>query len=209
MGAVFPVLSMLAGGGRERLAVAYEKSYRMLAIIAVPLSIGIALTSDLLVRATPHAFVQSIPALRILSISVAFLFVNNAFVYTLTAMNRQADFTRLTLVALVVNLALNFALIPPYGYQGAAVAATLTEVCLFVGGWWLVRQRLYGLPAIRTIARVLLAGLLMGAAIVALHSTSLLLIVPAAAAVYVVSLLLLRALDPMEIQIVRQAFRAG
>src|SRR5207302_561859 len=93
MGAVFPALALLSTGTRARLRTAYEKSYKMLAILGVPLAVGLALTAAPIVRATPGAFEQSIPALQILALSIVFLFVNNAFVYTLTAMNRQGDFT--------------------------------------------------------------------------------------------------------------------
>ena len=42
----------------------------------------------------------------------------------------------------LVNIALNFALIPPYGMMGAAVATLVAYVVLFVG-MWLNSQRVY------------------------------------------------------------------
>src|SRR5438309_6448670 len=65
MGAVFPALALLSTGTRARLSTAYEKSYKMLAILGVPLAVGLALTAAPIVRATPGAFEQSIPALQI------------------------------------------------------------------------------------------------------------------------------------------------
>ncbi|MDQ6713414.1 MAG: oligosaccharide flippase family protein, partial [Candidatus Dormibacteraeota bacterium] len=88
MGAVFPALSLLAASDRRRLVFAYEKSYKMLAILGLPLAVGIGVTADSIVHVT-RGFEQSIPALRILAPSVVLLFVNNAFIYTLTAINRQ------------------------------------------------------------------------------------------------------------------------
>jgi len=204
MGAIFPALSMLAAGDRRRLAFAYEKSYKMLAVLALPLAVGIGITADSLVHlAAPRGFDQSILALRLLAPSVALLFVNNAFIYTLTAMNRQLDFTRLSLATLAVNVVLNLLLIPPYGYLGAAAASTLTELALFAGGWWLLRRQSMPLAVLGSVARVLASAALMGAVVYLVRWWPLALVVVVGAAVYLGALVLLRALDAEEWSIVR------
>jgi O-antigen/teichoic acid export membrane protein len=177
----------------------------MLAIVALPLAVGIAITAASIVRLT-RGFDQSIPALQILAPSIALLFVNNAFIYTLTAINRQADFTRLALGTLVVNAVLNLALIAPFGYLGAAVASTLTELALFVGGWWLLRRHLVALPIIRSIGPVLISAAIMGAALYLARSFTLLLLVPLAVIVYLGGLIIFRALNAEELSILRASF---
>ncbi|HET9847849.1 MAG TPA: flippase [Candidatus Dormibacteraeota bacterium] len=204
MGAVFPALSMVAARAGRQLAFAYEKSYKMLAVLGLPLAVGIGLTARSLVHlAAPTGFDQAIPALQLLAPSVALLFVNNAFIYTLTAMNRQLDFTRLSLFALAVNLGLNLVLIPLYGYLGAAAGATLTELALFLGGWWLLRRQRLPLSLIGSVARVLGSVLLMGIVIYVIRSWPLALVVLVAAAVYTASLIVLRALTTEEWAILR------
>jgi O-antigen/teichoic acid export membrane protein len=208
MGAIFPALSMLSARQRRQLTFAYEKSYKMLALIALPLAIGIGITADSLIHlAAPTGFDQSIPALRILAPSVALLFVNNAFIYTLTAINRQLDFTRLALVTLAVNLLLNVVLIPPYGYLGAAAAATITEATLFAGGWWLLRRHHLPLSIFGSIARVLASAAIMGIAVFLIRSWPLAIVVFAGAAVYIAALVVLRALDAEEWSILRSGLR--
>jgi O-antigen/teichoic acid export membrane protein len=207
MGAVFPALSLLAAGDRRRLVFAYEKSYKMLAILGLPLAVGLGVSADAVVHVT-GGFEQSIPALRILAPSVALLFVNNAFIYTLTAINRQLDFSRLALFTLAVNLVLNLVLIPPYGYLGAAAASTITEVALFAGGWWLLRRHLASLAVVGSIARVLASAAIMGIVVYLIRSWPLAVVIVLGAAVYVVALLSLRALNPEEWSIVRSGFRA-
>ncbi|HSO93212.1 MAG TPA: polysaccharide biosynthesis C-terminal domain-containing protein, partial [Candidatus Dormibacteraeota bacterium] len=206
MGAVFPALAMLSRGDQRRLAFAYEKSYKMLAIVALPLSVGIAITAASIVHLT-RGFDQSIPALQILAPSIALLFVNNAFIYTLTAINRQADFTRLALGTLAVNAILNLALIPPFGYLGAAVASTLTELALFAGGWWLLRRHLVALPLVRSIGPVLVSVAIMGAAVYVARSFTLLLVVPLGVIVYLGGLIVFRALNAEELSILRGSVR--
>jgi O-antigen/teichoic acid export membrane protein len=204
MGAVFPALSLVAATESRRLVFAYEKSFKMLALAGLPLAVGIGLTADSIVHvALGHGFDKSIPALRILAPSVALLFVNNAFIYTLTAINRQLDFTRLSVATLAVNLVLNVLLIPPFGYLGAASASTLTELALFAGGWWLLSRRGIRLQPLHTTGRLLLSAALMAAAVYLIRAWPLLLVAIVGAAVYVSALLVLRAIDPEERDILR------
>ena len=209
MGAVFPALAIVAAGPGRQLAFAYEKSYKMLALLGLPLAVGIGICASSLIHlAAPTGFDRAIPALQILAPSVALLFVNNAFIYTLTAMNRQLDFTRLSLFALAVNVGLNLVLIPLYGYLGAAVAATLTELALFAGGWWLLRRQQLSLPIVGSVAGVLASVLIMGIVVYLVRSWPLALVIPVGAAVYVAGLIVFRALSPEEWQIVRAGLRA-
>jgi O-antigen/teichoic acid export membrane protein len=205
MGAVFPALALLSAGGKDRLALASEKSYRMLALLGLPLAAGMAITADSLVHVT-GGFEQSIPALRILAISVFFIFVNNAFIYTLTAMNRQGDFTRLALFTLALNILLNLLLIPIYGYLGAAAGSALTEAGLFLGGWLLLRRQLDSIPVVTSISRLIAATALMAAAVYLLRAASMLLIVPVAIVLYSGLLILLRALGEDEWKVLRAGF---
>jgi len=206
MGAVFPALSLLSAGDRRRLAFAYEKSYKMLAILGLPLAVGLGVAADSIVHVT-HGFEQSIPALRILAPSVVLLFVNNAFIYTLTAINRQVDFTRLALFTLAVNVVLNLALIPPYGYLGSAAASTITEVALFAGGWWLLRRHRLPLFVFGSIAPVLASAAIMGIAVFLMRSWPLGIVVVAGAAVYIAALVVSRTLDAEEWSILRSGLR--
>jgi len=107
----------------------------------------------------------------------------------------------------MVNIALNLALIPPYGYLGAAAASTSTEVALFVGGWWLLRRHRLPLSVLGSVARVLASAAVMGAVVYLIRSWSLVIVVLAGAAVYVAALLLLRALNAEEWSILRSGLR--
>ncbi len=202
MGVVFPALSLLGASDRSRLAFGYEKSFKMLAVIGLPLAVGLGVMADSIVHFT-RGFEQSIPALRILAPSVVLLFVNNAFIYTLTAINRQLDFTRLALFTVAVNVALNLLLIPPYGYLGAAAASTLTEAALFIGGWWLLRRQRLPLSLVSSSGGVMASALVMGVIVYLIRGWPLALVVSAGAAVYAVALFGLRAVNPEEWSIVR------
>src|SRR5207302_976595 len=112
-------------------------------------------------------FPQSEASLRILSLGIVFLFANSAFTAMLFAIDRQDLFAWTTGIGVVVNVGLNLALIPLYGYLAASVTTVVTEAVISVAGWWFVARR-HRLPWLRLSWRVVLAGLVMGAVIFAL-----------------------------------------
>jgi len=204
MGVVFPALSLLGATDRRRLTFAYEKSFKMLALLGLPLAVGLGVMASPIVHFT-RGFEPSIPALQILAPSVVLLFVNNAFIYTLTAINRQLDFTRLAVFTLAVNVVLNLALIPPFGYLGAAAASTITEAALFAGGWWLLHRQRLSLSLGGGGARVLASAAIMGIVVYSVRTWPLAVVILLGAAVYLVALIGLRALNAEEWAIIRAA----
>ncbi|MDQ6748537.1 MAG: polysaccharide biosynthesis C-terminal domain-containing protein, partial [Candidatus Dormibacteraeota bacterium] len=167
MDPIFPALSQLAQGGADRLAGAATKVYKMLAVVGLPVALGMLVFAAPVIRYTIPGYEKAIPVLQVLAFGVFFLFVNNVFLYTLNAMGHQGDSTRLAVISLVVNLALNLLLIPsknPYvgGYIGAAWATGLTELGLFIGGWIYLRKHLFAMPLVAPLRGVILAGVLCG-----------------------------------------------
>ena len=165
MDPVFPALSQLAHENIDRLGGAAVKVYKMLAFVGTPVAVGMVAFAPPIIRYTIPGFEKATPVLQVLALGVLFLFVNNVFIYTLNAMGRQGDSTRLALMSLVVNVVLNLILIPQPsplygGYMGAAWATVLTEVGLFAGGWYLLRKHLFALPVLSSVKGILPSGAL-------------------------------------------------
>ncbi len=214
MDPVFPALSVLAGGDAERLPGAATKAYKMLAAVAMPVTVGFVVLAGPIIRlGLGNGFESAVPILRVLALSIIFLFINNTFIYTLNAMGRQIESTRLALLSLVVNVGLNVALIPLYGAMGAAVATGLTEVALFAGGYALLRRHLFALPVLGALRGVLPAGIVCGAVMAVIVGRLpgtvpvYLLSVVAGGVAYAGALLATHAFTAEELAIGRQATR--
>jgi O-antigen/teichoic acid export membrane protein len=219
MDPVFPALAQIAHNNIDRLGGAAIKTYKMLAATGVPLTVAMVVLAAPIIHYTIPGFEKAIPVLQVLGLGVMFLFVNNVFLYTLNAMGRQSDSTRLAVMSLVVNVALNLLLIPRSnplygGYMGAAWATVLTEVALFIGGWYLLRKHLFALPIISSLKGILPAGVLcaaaMGGAVLALgpHLISYTVAIIAGAAAYVAVLLVTHAFTAEELALAREATRS-
>src|SRR5437870_2223135 len=129
------------------------------------------------------------------------MFVSNAFIAALNAVDRQVMFTWAALGSMIVNVLLNVALIPPFGYLGASWATVLTEVALTAITYAMVARELGRVPVIRLSWRVLLAGLAMGVVLYPFHEVTgprAVAVITGGALIYAAALLLLGAVDREE-----------
>ncbi|HEY0830705.1 MAG TPA: flippase [Candidatus Dormibacteraeota bacterium] len=206
---VFPVLSIYYRERRGDMLDAVNRFYKGLLLMGWPVSVGIfVLAPPLTPLLLGRAFLPSEPALRILALALVIAFVNNAFIGALNASDRQASFTWAAGWSVVANLGLNLALIPPFGYLGASWATVMTEIVLGIAGWVLTARHLGRVPVLALSWRVILAGLVMGAAIFPMRDVSgfeVAIPIVAGAVVYAVAVLLLRAVDGEEIAWARRA----
>jgi len=206
---VFPVLSVYYRERRADLLEAVSRFYKGLLLMGWPVSVGIfVLAHPLTPLLLGHGFLASEPALRVLALALGIAFVNNAFIGALNASDRQSSFTWAAGWSVLANLALNLALIPPFGYQGASWATVVTELVLGTAGWILTARYVGRVPVVQLSWRVLLAGVIMGAAIYPLSSLEgfkVAIPIVAGAVVYAAFVLLLRALNGEEITWARRA----
>ncbi len=206
---VFPVLAVYHRERPKEMLDAVNRFYKALLLMGCPTAVGIfVLAHPLTPLLLGSGFTRSEPALRTLALALGIGFVNNAFIGALNASDRQASFTWAAGWSLVANLALNLALIPLFGYQGASWATVATELVLGVAGWTLVARHVGRVPVPGLSWRILLAGLVMGVAIYPLSGFggfSVAIPIAAGAVVYAVAVLLLRAVTTDEIAWARRA----
>jgi O-antigen/teichoic acid export membrane protein len=204
---VFPVLSIYHRERPGEQLEAVSRFFKALLLIGWPASVGIFVLARPL-NNTLGLYGPSEPALQILSLSVGVAFANNAFIGALSASDRQSSFTWAAGWSLVANLALNLALIPTFGYIGASWATVLTELVLGAAGWFLTARYVGKVPVLRLSWRVLLAGLVMGAAIFPLHDmggVAIAIPIVVGVLVYAAAVVLLRAVSGEEFSWARRA----
>ena len=205
---VFPVLATYHRGAEGQLTRAVNRFYKALLLLGWPIAVGTFMLAHGF--RFIYAYPASEPALRILATGIVFMFITNAFIGALNAIDRQLSFTWAALGSMVVNIALNLVLIPLFGYIGASVATVLTEVALLAFCWYLTGRHLSRVPLLSLSWRILLAGLVMGGALYPLMRVTGPMVVVAIAAgalIYGLALLLLGGLDSDEIRLVRRAVR--
>jgi O-antigen/teichoic acid export membrane protein len=199
---VYPLLGVYFVSDAGRLKTAYARFFKVLVLLGWPISVGTFVLVHPIIRVINRsgAFPESEQALKILAFAIVFLFANSAFYAMLNATNRQHLNAWATGLAAAINIALNLALIPLYGYLAASATTVLTEASLCTLGWWFVQRHRpeLRLEVISLGWRILLAGALMGVVLYPLARFSILVSLPAGAIAYLAAIYFLRAIEPEE-----------
>jgi O-antigen/teichoic acid export membrane protein len=158
---VFPLLSTAAvrAGGLAEFSGLLQRSFDVMIIAAVlVVAVAVPLAADMVKIVAGEDFADSATPLRILVFGAGFSFLASLLLFALIALDRQKNVLVLTLVALVVNVGLNVALIPPWGYTAAAAIATATQFVIVVGALYFVWRSAGFVPSPRVVMRSGIAG---------------------------------------------------
>ncbi|MEA3338938.1 MAG: polysaccharide biosynthesis C-terminal domain-containing protein, partial [Chloroflexota bacterium] len=145
-------------------------------------------------RFLPHGAV----ALRILIWSIIFGWLNSLTNYVLIALDRQRYVLLASGARVIFAVAANLLFVGRWGYVASAWIILSGELLLALLFYADLRRCLGPLGWGRTLGRVALSGLAMGATAWALAPISRLLAVVVCVAVYLAALLILRTLTPEE-----------
>ena len=177
--AVFPAMSKFYKKNDNLLQMLYEKSFYYLALLALPLGVGATLLADRIILFTyKQSFINSVIVLQILIWALVLIFVNYLMGYLLNSIEKQKLFTYTTGISAVLNIILNFVLIPLYSFIGAAIATVATELFNFIMLYYFTSKSGYCINLFRTMYKPLVATVLMGIFLIYLSKLHLLLLVP-------------------------------
>lgn len=117
----------------EKSIVLFSKVFNILTLLMLPMTVGLfILSKDVVVLISDKTFIGAAEPLRILSIAV--LFSLYAYMYTqciLIPIKKEGIVFKATVISAVVNLGLNFILIPFWGINAAAFTTMTAEAITF------------------------------------------------------------------------------
>lgn len=166
--ALYPAMSQFFVQDRLRLRAVFEKGLLYLALLALPISFGLAVLGELLiVKLYGPVYLPSVLPLKILLASLVFAFLDFPVGSLLNACHRQSAQTAVMGGAMALNIILNLTLIPYFGILGAALSALVGNFVLFLAGFLLV-PKIIPWPGVSfwwKMLKTLLAAALMGGVI--------------------------------------------
>jgi len=126
---IFPVMSRLYVKSEDSLRYVYEKYFKYMAIIAIPMGVGTTLLANkIILLIFGSQYTPSVVALQILIWSSVIIFLSGAFTILVQTSNKQMVVTQITAVNVVLNVVLNLILIPHFSYIAASVVTVVTEL---------------------------------------------------------------------------------
>ncbi len=169
----------------------YHTAWAQMALLTLAVAAGGALTARHIVGVVfGPAYAPAGLALAILILSIPLSLGREIATAALVVGGGHRRVLRLTAGAAVFNLALNFAVIPRWGLEGAAIATVVTELLRCAASVLEARGVGFALPSFRLVWRPALAAAALAAVLLPLPSLSLWAAVPLGAATYALTLLL-------------------
>lgn len=128
-----PSFSYLAFKTKELFSAAYRKIFNILLAIAVPTVVLLYLfAEEAVVILGGSEFAASAAPLKILSLVIGLVFLNNLNGKVLITLDLQKKGVVVYLSGAILNIVLNFIFIPRYSYIGASLTTLATEVVVTV-----------------------------------------------------------------------------
>ena len=207
VGALFPTMSKLFRKSRNSLQIVFKKVFFYLFALVLPICVGITLLADrIILFVYKEQFFDSVIALQILVWTLIFLFLNYLMGYLLNSIDRQKSFIIVTFTAAIVNISLNFALIPAYSYIGSSVATVITELFSFALLYYFSRKNNYKINLFSAIWRPLIAVIAMTVFLTMFKNLHIIILIPLCMLVYFAFLFFVKALGKEELDLLRHMF---
>jgi len=209
--AIYPVMSKFYVTSQDSLRLPFEKSFKYLTIIGIPIGIGTTfLAKKLILGIFGIEYMNSILPLQILVWSSVLIFMSMPFGNLLNSINKQSIVTKVTGICAVVNIVLNLMLIPKYSLIGASIATVLTEftslTLCFIWGFKIGYTILNRKVAI-IIGKVLIASIVLGLFVIYFTHLSLFVLLPLAGLLYFIGLCIIRGIDKEDLDLVKGILR--
>jgi O-antigen/teichoic acid export membrane protein len=205
--AIFPLLSQLHVSSKDLLKRSYEKSFKYLIILGLPIAVGTTLIAGpIILLIYKSAFTPSIIALQILIWSIPIIFVNYIIGTAINSINKQRQMVKSTFIVMAMNIILNLLLLPKYGYIAASVITVLTELASFMFWYHILNVNGYKLSLSRILIKPVIASLIMGLSIVLMNMVglNLIIVITLAVIIYFGVLYILKTFSEEDIGLFKQ-----
>ena len=127
---IFPAFSRIYGISFDALKRTYEKTIKYIILVTAAMCVGtILLGKEIILLIYGEKFISSVSALSILVFFWAFYFFSYTMSMLLFSIKKERVQMEVMGFACLLNIFLNFILIPTYGFIGSAYAAVITEGC--------------------------------------------------------------------------------
>lgn len=200
MSALLPVMSYYYISSKSSLKVAYNKAFKYLFMLGLPISLGTMLLSDKIIFFFyGPLFSDSIIALQILAWDILLIFLYACSAFLLVSIDKQKQMMLIAGCTALINIILNLILIPSYSYVGSAIATIIAEGFLFVSYFCLTFHYLDNISVYDVVLKPLIACVIMGVIVYLFHSMNLFVLIFLGIILYIGMILILKGIPREDI----------
>ena len=204
-GSVFPIFSRLYNNSKQSFNLAYEKTFKVLLLLGLPIGLGTTMVSDKIIFLVyGYKFSNSIIILQILIWASVIIFLNSLLGFVLYSVGKQKQATITTFLKIIANVSLNLILIPKYSYIGAALATVGTELIGLIVYFYIVSKNVFRLKIMLMIYKPLIASVIMAISIGVYNHFNLAFLILGGSLIYGSILILLRTFTPEDKYLIKK-----
>jgi len=208
MASLLPLLSYYFVAKPDALKSAFEKSFKYLFTLALPISIGTVLLADkIILLLYGEQFRNSIVALQILGWDIFLIFLYSNLSFILISINKQKRMAIIAGITALLNIVLNLFLIPWLSYVGAALSTLIAEGFLFIAYFYVATRQFHTLPLHKIIFKPIFSGIIMGLFIYVFHEVNLFILIIAGCLLYFGVFYLLKGFSQEDINLVKKLIK--
>jgi O-antigen/teichoic acid export membrane protein len=199
---IYPAMSSYWVSDKTQLKITFEKALVYLTIVALPISAGVVALADEIVMLFKSGYGEAVLPMRIIILSLIFIFVNFPLGSLLNACDRQKTNTKNIAIVTIFSIILNFALIPHFKAVGASLSVLVSSALMTgLGLFWANRIVSMDWPKlIRAMVKISCAASIMGVSVYLLKgAVGTWSVIPIGALLYTVIILALRTISKEEI----------
>ena len=207
---IFPVLSSFYKTSKGSIKFAYERSFKYMLILTVPIAVFVTvLSSKIILLIYGPSYIPSVIALQILIWTIVFMFVNGLSSNFLGSHNKQPIATKITAIGAVTNIILNILLIPKFSYVGSSFATVITELIMTPILIYIVWKNQYTnlIPLIKDLPKIIFSSLIMLIYIIYFNDLNLFILILTASIIYLGLIFITRTLDEEDILILKNIMK--
>lgn len=157
---LFPIMSRYADGPKESLNALFEKSFKIILILTLPLIFTIFMASDWIITLILGSnFSHAAPLMQLLTLAWGFMFFSVLCNKILNATNHQRLATIAVGICLLVNVIMDLISIPYLGYFGAGISTLVSEIVLFILSYSFISKYVCNMSLGKVVFKPLVAAL--------------------------------------------------
>lgn len=125
---------MFARGEKERSNLLFSKVFNILTLLMLPMTVGLFMLSEEVIRLIAGTdYLGGTDSLRLLSIAVMFSLYAYMYIQCILIPAKKEDVVfKATALSAIVNIGLNFIMIPLWGINAAAITTIIAEAITFI-----------------------------------------------------------------------------
>lgn len=196
---LFPIMSRSFIDAKAVFEKTFYTGFKLVFLTSIPITVGIFLLADkFILLIFKIEYFNSILTLQILIWSMMLISFSSITLTSLISMNKQKINVIISLVCLIVNIILNYVLIPKLDFNGAAISSLFISLILFLMSYYFVTKTFSKHIDYGPLAKIILSASIMGLYITLFSNMNLIVLILTSITIYILLIFLLKIFNEDE-----------